>query len=218
VIIILACVALFVGLRLYSVLGRRTGHEQQPIIKPAEAQRSVITARAVNETVADRRQADAAGTAAMIDSGAVEGVRAIVSADPHFDVAMFLDGARGAYRQTLEAFWAGDEDRLQGLASDDVIAAFAEAIAARREAGETLENRLVEIERATIERAGVANRTAIVTVRFEADIAAVTRDAEGHVVAGSMTDAVQTNDLWTFSRPIKAADPNWLLIETDEAA
>ena len=37
VIVILALVALFVGLRLYSVLGERTGHEQQqPIPKTAE--------------------------------------------------------------------------------------------------------------------------------------------------------------------------------------
>ena len=36
VIIILALVALFIGLRLYSVLGERTGHEQQPILKPAD--------------------------------------------------------------------------------------------------------------------------------------------------------------------------------------
>src|SRR3990170_7192450 len=35
-IIILALVAVFVGLRLYSVLGERTGHEQQPILKPAD--------------------------------------------------------------------------------------------------------------------------------------------------------------------------------------
>ena len=54
------------------------------------------------------------------------------------------------------------------------------------------------------------------TVRFEADIAAVTRDAEGAVVAGSMSDAVQTRDLWTFRRDLSSRDPNWLLIETDE--
>ena len=34
-IVILALVALFIGLRLYSVLGERTGHEQ-PILKPAD--------------------------------------------------------------------------------------------------------------------------------------------------------------------------------------
>jgi predicted lipid-binding transport protein (Tim44 family) len=59
---------------------------------------------------------------------------------------------------------------------------------------------------------------AIVTVRFEADIAAVTRNAEGQVVAGSMSDAVQTRDLWTFRRDLSTSDPNWLLIETDEEA
>ena len=57
---------------------------------------------------------------------------------------------------------------------------------------------------------------AIVTVRFEADIAAVTRNREGEVVAGSLSDAVQTRDLWTFKRAIGSRDPNWVLIETDE--
>jgi predicted lipid-binding transport protein (Tim44 family) len=64
---------------------------------------------------------------------------------------------------------------------------------------------------ATVERTA-----AVVTVRFEADIAAVTRNAEGEVVAGSMSDAVQTRDLWTFRRDVQSGDPNWLLIETDE--
>jgi predicted lipid-binding transport protein (Tim44 family) len=56
----------------------------------------------------------------------------------------------------------------------------------------------------------------VLTVRFEADIAAVTRDSEGKVVAGSLSDAVQTRDLWTFRRDLASRDPNWLLIETDE--
>jgi predicted lipid-binding transport protein (Tim44 family) len=55
-------------------------------------------------------------------------------------------------------------------------------------------------------------------VRFEADIAAVTRNSEGQVVAGSLSDAVQTRDLWTFRRDLASRDPNWLLIETDEEA
>ena len=32
----------------------------------------------------------------------------------------------------------------------------------------------------------------------------------------SLSDAVQTRDLWTFRRAIGSRDPNWLLIETDE--
>ena len=44
----------------------------------------------------------------------------------------------------------------------------------------------------------------------------MTRNKDGEVVAGSLSDAVQTRDLWTFKRQIGSRDPNWLLIETDE--
>ena len=54
-------------------------------------------------------------------------------------------------------------------------------------------------------------------MRFDADIAAVTRDAEGQVIAGSLTDAVETHDVWTFARTLKSGDPNWKLADTDEA-
>ena len=216
-IIILACVALFVGLRLYAVLGRRTGHEQ-PIAKPADVQPAPMVARPTIEPVVERKVKSAGISAAVIDPHALDGVRAIVSADPHFDVAGFLEGARSAYRMVLEAFWRGDEAELRRLTDDEVYDAFREAIKARRAAGETLENRLVSIERSIIDSAGMAGQMAVVSVRFDADISAVTRDADGHVVAGSLTDAVQTHDLWTFSRNVRVDDPNWILIETDEAA
>ena len=67
-----------------------------------------------------------------------------------------------------------------------------------------------------IAEASIERSVAVVTVRFEADIAAVTRNSEGQVVAGSLSDAVQTRDLWTFRRDTSSRDPNWLLIETDE--
>jgi predicted lipid-binding transport protein (Tim44 family) len=54
-------------------------------------------------------------------------------------------------------------------------------------------------------------------VRFDADIAAVTRDGEGNGLAGSRTDAVETHDVWTFARTLKSSDPNWKLADTDEA-
>ena len=218
-IIILACVALFIGLRLYAVLGRRTGHEQQPIAKPAEEpRRAPVVARTARDTAPERRGDTLGGDVPQVEPSAVEGVRAIVAADASFDVGGFLEGARSAYAQALGAFWSGDGTTLERLAAPDVLGAFKEAIAARDAAGETLDNRLVSIERATIDGAGVADRKAIITVRFDADIASVTRDAEGNVVAGSLTDAIQTHDLWTFSRALKSSDPNWLLIETDEAA
>ena len=74
----------------------------------------------------------------------------------------------------------------------------------------------VRIEDAMIVDAGMDGSIARVTVRFRSDIAAVTRDAEGTVVAGSLDDAIEAVDVWTFARNVNSADPDWVLEETDE--
>ena len=102
------------------------------------------------------------------------------------------------------------------LTDDDVYESFAQAIEAREEAGETLDNRLIRIEDATVRSAELDGSTARIAVLFVADIAAVTRDADGTVVAGSLDDAIESRDVWTFRRNVGAADPNWVLDETDE--
>ena len=213
VIVILALVALFIGLRLYSVLGERTGHEQQPILKPAESDARAapqVTQPAVTQPV----PADSGDMAFVPTAG--PGVRAILAADPSFDVARFLDGAKSAYRMVLESFWKGDLDALRGHVDAHIYDAFAAAVEQRKKDGLTLDNRLVTIDQSVISEATLERGLAVVTVRFEADIAAVTRNADGQVVAGSLSDAVQTRDLWTFRRDTGSRDPNWLLIETDE--
>lgn len=210
-IILLAMVAAFLALRLYSVLGKRTGHEQP--LKPVEERVAVAPApRTIDATPESREVVNR-----NIAPGAEKGLRAIVAADPSFDMTQFLEGAQSAYRMTLEAFWKGDEEALSHLAEEPVQHAFAEAIAARKTAGHVLDNRLVSIESARIEDASVEGRVGRITVRLDADIAAVTRDGDGNVVAGSLSDAVQTHDLWTFARTLKSDDPNWKLAETDEA-
>ena len=215
VIVILALVALFIGLRLYSVLGERTGHEQQPILKPADQDARVE--RRVSPPPAPAPTADSAADLAYVPL-AGPGVRAILAADPSFDVARFLEGAKAAYGLILEAFWKGDAATLKPHVDAHVYETFEAAIEQRQKDGLTLDNRLVAIEQAVISEATLERSLALVTVRFEADIAAVTRNGEGQVVAGSMSDAVQTRDLWTFRRDLASRDPNWLLIETDEEA
>jgi predicted lipid-binding transport protein (Tim44 family) len=212
-VIVFAMIAAFLALRLYGVLGKRTGHEQQPLPRAAEERGTLPVAPRTVDVQAEPREI----ASRHIEPKAEAGLRAIVAGEPGFDVGQFLQGAKGAYRMILEAFWQGDEAALADLTEADVRAAFGEAIAQRREAGETLDNRLVTIERAVIADAQLAGRDARITVRFDADIAAVTRNAEGQVIAGSLTDAVETHDVWTFARTLKSGDPNWKLVDTDEA-
>jgi predicted lipid-binding transport protein (Tim44 family) len=210
-IVLLAMVALFVGLRLYAVLGQRSGHEQQPVTR---AEQPVKPDAAI--PVAD--QPNAADTAVpALDKSATAAMRALIAADATFDVARFLEGAQAAYRMILEAFWRGDRETLSELVGDEVRAAFEQAIEERTAAGHVLDNRLIAIERAAIENARVENRVASIDVRFDAFIASVARSEAGDVVSGSLTDAIPTHDVWTFRRSLSSGNPNWLLVDTDEA-
>lgn len=217
-IVILALIAAFLGLRLYSVLGRRAEHEEeivpgrfdQPDTAPPPAQRGP---RPLDRQAPPVPSNDGPGALPVAERA----LRDIASADRQFGILPFLEGAQAAYRMVLEAFWRGDKEELSQLCDRDVYEGFASAIDARVAAGEVMENRLVRIDDATITAASYDAPIARITVRFTADIAAVTRDAAGNVVAGSLTDAVEAHDLWTFSRNLRSPEPDWLLDETDEA-
>jgi predicted lipid-binding transport protein (Tim44 family) len=74
----------------------------------------------------------------------------------------------------------------------------------------------VRIEEARIDDASYDHPVARITVRFDADIAALAKDVDGNIIGGSMTDAVEAHDIWTFFRDVKSGDRNWKLDETDD--
>ncbi|WP_394729853.1 Tim44/TimA family putative adaptor protein [Altererythrobacter sp. GH1-8] len=214
-IVILAMIAAFLGLRLYSVLGRRAEHEEESIPHRFDAGDEDRKGEAV-PNVAQLRPAQPVQQLEGMLPAVERGVRAIAAADSRFDILGFLEGAKGAYGMVLEAFWTGDKETLRELCDSDVYASFSGAIDAREAAGHTLDNKLIRIEDYKIMGAELDGRTARISVLFVADIAAVTRDADGNVVAGSLDDAVESRDVWTFSRDVKSSTPDWILDETDE--
>src|SRR4030088_2343013 len=93
-IILFAMVALFLVLRLRSVLGRRTGNEQRrdPLATRASTAADKVVAlptRPVTAPIAPARAAD--------NDGAATGLARIRGADPAFDPGEFLQGAKGAF-------------------------------------------------------------------------------------------------------------------------
>ncbi|WP_149037560.1 Tim44/TimA family putative adaptor protein [Sphingopyxis macrogoltabida] len=217
-IVLLAMIAAFLGMRLYSVLGKRTGHEQEPVLPRRDDRAAPAPVRLDDGDAPATTQGGAADASGLVYEPAAEtGLRALLAADRHFDAGRFMEGAESAYRMILEAYWSGDRDTLRDLCDDDSYEAFAEAIAAREARGEKLDNRLIGIDSAKITAVDLNRNEARVTVRYRADISAVTRDADGRMIAGSMSDASATDDLWTFRRTIDSSDPNWLLDEAEAA-
>ena len=214
-IVILAMIAAFLGLRLYSVLGRRAEHEEESVPQRFDAGDNATTPSPLGPQAAQpapQRVVELEGAMPAVERG----VREIANADRSFDISQFVDGAKGAYEMVLEAFWQGDKDTLRDLCDDDVYDGFTAAIDAREAAGHTLDNKLIRIEETRVHSAAMEGRMARIAMLFVADIAAVTRDKDGNVVAGSLDDAVESRDVWTFSRNIGSSDPNWVLDETDE--
>ncbi len=212
-IVIFALIAAFLGLRLYSVLGRRAEHEEEIVPSRFDPKTDPVPPLPRGQQALPIPSRDPPGSLPVAERS----LREIAAIDRRFDILAFLQGAQGAYRMVLEAFWRGDKVELAQLCDSDVYEGFVAAIDARIAAGEVLQNRLVRIEDATITSASYDAPIARITVRFTADIASITRDAGGHVIAGSLTDAVEAHDLWTFSRNLKSNAPDWLLDETDEA-
>lgn len=212
-IIILAMIAAFLGMRLYSVLGRRAEHEEEIVPSRFERSDEQGSANPAPPSAQEAPQNDRvlAGFPPAIERG----LREISSADRQFELLPFLEGARGAYGMVLEAFWRGDKEELRELCDDDVYASFAGAIEEREAAGQVLDNKLIRIEDTTVHSAMLDGKTARIAVRFVSDIASVVRDKDGTVIAGSLDDAIESRDIWTFTRNVTSQNPAWLLDETD---
>ena len=223
-IVILAMIAAFLGLRLYAVLGRRADHGEEPVKSRFDSPPAPKSSATKQATPAQVRLPERSVGPVVVNAAAPQpmepaierGLRDIVGGDRRFDVQVFLDGARSAYKMILEAFWRGDKDELAQLCDAHVAQGFIAEIDARNAAGETLDNRLVRIEDITIVSASFTAPVARIALRLTADIASVTRDGQGTMIAGSLDDAVIVQDVWTFSRNVGSPNPDWLLDETDE--
>lgn len=230
--ILILAVAVVVLWRLRSVLGTRTGHERRydpfspaeprekkadlgaddkvipmPGRKPVEAQRS-------SEEESERRPVWKG--VAEEGSPLANGLAEIGKADSKFNPPDFLEGARIAYEMIVTAFADGSREALRPLLSREVYEGFADAIARREEQGETLESKLVGIDKAEIVQAGLAGPRAAVTVKFQSQTITATRNRDGEVIDGDPTHIRDMTDVWTFERDVSSSDPNWWLAATEE--
>lgn len=228
--IIFLALAVFIFLRLRSVLGQRTGRERPPYdpysgrdgVRPAtekvislpnrtaEAQTSKPADISPAPPVADRWKGVAAA-----GSPVATGLDAIVAADPKFDAKHFVAGARAAYEMIVTAFAEGDRRALKDLLSRDVYEGFDTAIADREKKGNKVETRFVAIDTADIAGADLRGKVAQVTIRFVSQLVSVTRDAQGVVVEGNADKVTDVTDVWTFARDVSSRDPNWKLVATE---
>ena len=212
-IVFFAMLAIFLGLRLRNVLGRRTGTEKRradPFKPPEPAPQTADNVLRLPER--DRKALET--LAGEADSPLARGIGAIKGADPRFDGAGFVGGARGAFEMIVTAFAKGDVQALRPLLADGVFDNFKRAIDDRTSKGETHETTLVAIGSTELIDGGLDGSTAKVTLRFVSEQANVTKSADGKPVDGDPNQIHTITDIWTFARDVRSSDPNWMLVET----
>ena len=211
-IILFAMIAVFLALRLRSVLGRRTGNERrrQSMIRQAEPTGDKV----ITLPTRGNPPAPPPATAPPADAVAA-GLERIRDADPAFDPEQFLQGARGAFEMIVAAFAAGDKAKLRPLLSDEVYAPFCAAIDERNAARETLETRILALKRHDISAADLVGVMARITINLVSDQINVVRAHDGSIVDGDPDKPIEKTDFWTFTRDTRSSDPNWLLVATD---
>lgn len=211
-IIFFAMVAVFLVLRLRSVLGRRTGNERPP--QEWGARREAAKPEASPDNVIDLANARKPATEPLPPGPLGEGVATVRAADPSFSLDGFLSGARLAFEMIVESYANGDKKALRPLLADEVYTPFSQAIDARARAGETLESELVGVRKVEAVDVRMEGPMALVTVRFVSEQVNVLKDAEGRIVEGDPTQVTDVIDEWTFRRDTRSKDPNWQLSAT----
>jgi len=226
--IIFLALAVFIFLRLRSVLVQRTGRERPPYdsYSARDAVRSPATDKVVTlpprpaETAARPVEvqppaADRWKDVAESGAGVTAGLDAIAAAEPGFDAKHFITGARTAYEMIVTAFAGGDRRQLRSLLSREVYDGFDAAIGEREKRGEKVDSKFVSVDKAEIAAVEMRGRNAHVTVRFHSQLITATRDKNGAVVDGNAEKVTEVTDVWTFARDVSSRDPNWKLVATE---
>lgn len=215
-LLVLAGIAIFLILRLRSVLGTRDGFEKPPSqADPADARaQSARRDFEVIEGGVDRDITDHVDEA----SDAARALSEIKAIEPGFSVTEFLQGAKGAYEMILMAFERGELGEVKPFLSGDVYDAFAGVVEDRESKGLIVEADFVGVRetKLTDARYDPETNAAEVSVRFVGEMTSVVRDSAGDIIEGSPEEIKKQRDVWTFEREIGSGNPNWQLVATGE--
>lgn len=213
-LLVLAGVAIFLILRLRSVLGTREGFEKPPLQMPgaAEGRDKQRPEFEVIDGGPDRDITDHVPE----DSPAAKALDEMKTLDSAFHVGEFLDGAKGAYEMILMAFETGDLDGVRPFLADEVFESFDAVVKERERQALTVEASFIGVREVKLVDATYDpdTRDGELTVRFVGELTSVVRNTAGEIVEGDPTEIKRQRDVWSFAREMGTDDPNWQLVAT----
>ena len=219
-LLVLAFIAIFLILRLKSLLGTREGFERKKQVdmteveknKPSSPSLEIIEGGLENDET-DRDVTDHVKAGSKVSKELLK----MKKIDKDFVLTDFLTGAREAYEMILLAFKRGDITKVNKFISKDVENAFSTDIDRRNSEMLKTEATFGGIRELTILDADLDGNSqeGEITIRFLSDLTLVVKNKNGEIVEGGQTDIQLQKDIWTFSRVLSSESPNWTLVATE---
>ncbi len=188
-IILLAMIAGFIILRLRSILGRKTGHEEKNFgtfddkkfekFKPEVQQKDKIEKSGFNQQQKKN----------------------------------FLKGAELAYENIITAFAKGDNKELKSLLTPNMATNFSNAIKIRNEQKIKSELTFIGIKEASLEKFEKVKDNFYASVKIVSEIISVKRDKDNNILEGNPDKIKIVTDHWKFTKSSASQSPNWYLAE-----
>jgi len=186
-IIIFAGIAVFLVFRLRKVLGKRVGFQKNPTNEPSPT-KNIIKEENIKNSIPD------------LEEDFVE-LKKAYEAIEGFDHKDFFDGAKIAFETIINAFNSGDKKTLKSLLADKTYTFFEEAI---NKSNNDPESQIFSINIKKIEKVSVAQDKITITIKFISE----------QFKNNDESTIIKKEDLWSFEKPIKSKNPNWLLSST----
>jgi predicted lipid-binding transport protein (Tim44 family) len=211
-LLVLAGIAVFLILRLRSVLGTRDGYEPGPAEKSSSRRGNAPDFEVIEGgpdlDIVDHVEEGSAAAHALAEMKRIES---------SFSVTEFLGGARSAYEMIVMGYENGELSEIQPFLAEDIYESFVAGVAAREDQGLTIEATFIGVRETKLVDATLDPETneAELTIRFVGELTSAVRNSEGEIIEGSTTDVKRQKDTWVFARVMGSDDPNWILVSTD---
>ena len=200
-IIILGLLAVFLGFRLKSLLGDRSGYSGD-VKNPNSVKQKEINK---NQNVIKLNNKSING----------EGIDLLIKADPNFNEKEFLEGARNAFKIIIKAFSDSEIEKLKPLLDYDLLNSFTKSISEREARQEHQVSDFISFKNFEIMRVNISDNLASITLKIISEQIKYLVDKKDVLLEGSKDQTETIKDKWVFERDISSKNPNWKLVETD---
>ena len=217
-IIFFAVVAIYLGIKLFSVLGRK--NEQDTNLESRRA--SYVMPEAMNankpvmmgqgvkqpEVIIKNNLDDFKFSSEVAKSG----IKEIIEKDSTFSLEHFVEGAKIAIEMLFKAFSEGDKKTLKALLTDELYANFEKQIDDANAKNYITTKSLVGIDETEIVSASTSGSRVRIGLRFMTEQINVTKDSNGNTIEGDSKKIENVEDVIEYERNTRSSNPNWTII------